>query len=95
MIFWHSKNQFCSICGHKTILNELGTRRDCLQCKANHFPRTDPVAIMLVYKGNKCLLGRKKEFPKGSYSCLAGFIGKKCFYSLKLRRIFFFYFLKT
>src|SRR5213082_4133311 len=43
-------------------------------CKAEHFPRTDPVVIMLVTSGEKCLLGRQKHFPPGMYSCLAGFV---------------------
>jgi NAD+ diphosphatase len=53
---------------------EGGWKRLCPSCKTEHFPRTDPVAIMLVEKGDKCLLGRQKQFPPGMYSCLAGFI---------------------
>jgi NAD+ diphosphatase len=51
-----------------------GYRRDCPACGAQHFPRTDPVAIMLVTDGERCLLGRQPRFPAGMYSCLAGFI---------------------
>jgi NAD+ diphosphatase len=74
MLNWHINNQFCSICGKNTVFAECGSRRDCSACHASHFPRTDPVVIMLVHKGNMCLLGRKKESLKGVYSCLAGFI---------------------
>ena len=51
-----------------------GLRRDCPACGAQHFPRTDPVAIMLIVRGENCLLGRQSRFAAGSYSCLAGFI---------------------
>ena len=51
-----------------------GWRRDCPVCKAIHFPRTDPVVIMLAVDGDACLLGRQPRFPKGMYSALAGFV---------------------
>ncbi len=51
-----------------------GWRRDCPRCKAIHFPRTDPVVIMLAVDGDACLLGRQPRFPKGMYSALAGFV---------------------
>ncbi|MDE2470599.1 MAG: NAD(+) diphosphatase, partial [Bradyrhizobium sp.] len=53
---------------------EGGWKRDCPSCKTEHFPRTDPVVIMLVTSGDKCLLGRQKPFPPRMYSCLAGFV---------------------
>jgi NAD+ diphosphatase len=53
---------------------EGGWKRVCPSCKTEHFPRTDPVVIMLVEKGDKCLLGRQKQFAPGMYSCLAGFV---------------------
>ena len=55
-------------------MKEGGWKRDCPSCKAEHFPRTDPVVIMLVTSGEKCLLGRQKQFPAGMWSCLAGFV---------------------
>ena len=55
-------------------MKEGGWKRDCPNCKAEHFPRTDPVVIMLVTSGDKCLLGRQKQFLPGMYSCLAGFV---------------------
>jgi NAD+ diphosphatase len=74
MVSWHQRHGFCANCGTRTAMKEGGWKRDCPNCKTEHFPRTDPVVIMLVTSGNKCLLGRQKQFPAGMYSCLAGFV---------------------
>ena len=74
MVSWHQRHGFCANCGTRTAMKEGGWKRDCPNCKAEHFPRTDPVVIMLVTSGEKCLLGRQKQFPPGMYSCLAGFV---------------------
>ena len=74
MVSWHQRHGFCANCGTRTAMKEGGWKRDCPNCKAEHFPRTDPVVIMLVTAGDKCLLGRQKQFPPGMYSCLAGFV---------------------
>ena len=74
MVSWHQRHGFCANCGTRTAMREGGWKRDCPNCKAEHFPRTDPVVIMLVTSGEKCLLGRQKHFPAGMYSCLAGFV---------------------
>jgi NAD+ diphosphatase len=74
MVSWHQRHGFCANCGTRTGMKEGGWKRDCPNCKAEHFPRTDPVVIMLVTSGDKCLLGRQKQFPPGMYSCLAGFV---------------------
>lgn len=74
LLNWHGSHGFCSRCGAKSIMASAGYRRDCPACGAQHFPRTDPVAIMLVTDGERCLLGRQPRFPAGMYSCLAGFI---------------------
>jgi NAD+ diphosphatase len=71
---WNQRNQFCGNCGTKTAMVSGGYRRDCAACNTQHFPRTDPVAIMLVIKGERCVLGRKSIFAPGQYACLAGFI---------------------
>jgi NAD+ diphosphatase len=55
-------------------MREGGWKRECPNCKTEHFPRTDPVVITLVAHGDKCLLGRQSRFPPGMYSCLAGFV---------------------
>ncbi len=74
MVTWHQRHGFCANCGARTMMKEGGWKRECPSCKAEHFPRTDPVVIMLVTAGDKCLLGRQKHFPPGMYSCLAGFV---------------------
>ena len=74
MLHWHARHRFCSNCGAPSTLTEAGWRRDCPACKATHFPRTDPVVIMLAIDGERCLLGRQTRFVKGMWSCLAGFV---------------------
>jgi NAD+ diphosphatase len=74
MLHWHARHRFCSNCGAASTLTEAGWRRDCPACKATHFPRTDPVVIMLAINGDRCLLGRQTRFVKGMWSCLAGFV---------------------
>jgi NAD+ diphosphatase len=74
MIDWHRRHGFCAQCGAPTMLADAGYRRHCNQCNADHFPRTDPVVIMLATHGDACLVGRGKQFPPGMFSALAGFI---------------------
>src|SRR3954449_6807482 len=62
MVSWHQRHGYCANCGARTAMKEGGWKRDCPSCKAEHFPRTDPVVIMLVTSGDKCLLGRQKQF---------------------------------
>ena len=74
LLLWHARHRFCANCGAPTAMSEAGWRRDCASCKTQHFPRTDPVAIMLAVDGDRCLLGRSGRFGPGMWSCLAGFI---------------------
>jgi NAD+ diphosphatase len=74
MLAWHARHRFCANCGKATEVAEAGWRRDCPACKATHFPRTDPVVIMLAIDGDRCLLGRSARFAASMWSCLAGFI---------------------
>jgi NAD+ diphosphatase len=74
LVTWHQRHSFCPNCGARTGMREGGWKRECPSCKAEHFPRTDPVVIMLVTKGDKCLMGRASRFGPGMYSCLAGFV---------------------
>lgn len=74
MIDWHQRHSFCPRCGAPTSIADAGYKRVCANCKAEHFPRTDPVVIMLATHGDACLVGRGKQFPRGMYSALAGFI---------------------
>uniref|UniRef100_A0A2A3JNF2 NAD(+) diphosphatase n=1 Tax=Alloyangia mangrovi TaxID=1779329 RepID=A0A2A3JNF2_9RHOB len=71
---WHDTHGFCSRCGVASDVTQAGWQRVCRSCGGQHFPRTDPVVIMLITRGNACLLGRSPGWPEGMYSCLAGFI---------------------
>ena len=75
---WHARHRFCARCGQPTALAKGGWQRDCPTdtggCGAQHFPRVDPVAIMLVECDGRLLLGRQARFPPRSYSALAGFV---------------------
>jgi NAD+ diphosphatase len=74
LLAWHRRHRFCSNCGAPTRPTQAGWRRDCAACGVEHFPRTDPVVIMLAIQGERCLLGRQSRFAKGMWSCLAGFV---------------------
>ena len=75
-IDWHRRHRHCSVCGAPTAPERGGHVRKCGACKAEHFPRTDPVAIMLITDGERCLLGQSAGplARTGMYSALAGFI---------------------
>jgi NAD+ diphosphatase len=73
-IDWHARHQFCPICGEPTSMHQGGLMRRCDSCNAEHFPRTDPVVIVVVTDGERCLLGRQKSWPPGMFSALAGFV---------------------
>jgi NAD+ diphosphatase len=74
MIDWHQRHGFCPRCGAPTKMVDAGYRRVCGKCNAEHFPRVDPVVIMLATHGEACLVGRGKQFPRGMFSALAGFV---------------------
>jgi NAD+ diphosphatase len=74
VLHWHRSHRFCSVCGEPSKPINAGWQRQCPSCAASHFPRTDPVVIMLVTRGNDLLLGRSSPWPEGMYSCLAGFV---------------------
>lgn len=74
LLDWHATHRFCSNCGAPTALADGGYKRFCEECRTEHFPRLNPVAIMLATSGDKCLVGRGRAFPKGMFSALAGFI---------------------
>lgn len=71
---WHRTHLFCAACGQKTYPQQSGLKRACGTCATEHFPRVNPVVIMLVIKGDECLLGRGPGWPEGFYSALAGFV---------------------
>lgn len=74
LLAWHESHQFCSKCGNRSAMRAGGYKRLCTSCGTEHFPRTDPVVIMLAVTAEKCLLGRSRHFKQGMYSALAGFV---------------------
>ena len=74
MLDWHQRHRFCANCGAPSRVSAAGWRRECDACGAQHFPRVDPVVIMLAVDGDRCLMGRQPRFPPGMYSALAGFL---------------------
>ena len=74
MFSWHRSHRFCARCGAGSEMEDGGWRRGCAACGGQHFPRTDPVVIMLITHGNDVLLGRSPGWPEGMYSLLAGFV---------------------
>jgi NAD+ diphosphatase len=71
---WHRTHPRCARCGAATEMEDAGWRRGCPACGAKHFPRTDPVVIMLVLHEGRALLGRQAAWPEGMHSLLAGFM---------------------
>lgn len=76
MCHWHRRHVYCGACGERTISIQGGHVRQCTNehCGIHHFPRTDPAIIVLVNDRDACLLGRKREWPAGRYSTIAGFV---------------------
>lgn len=74
MFEWRRRHQHCAVCGQPSEAREGGWKRQCPSCEAEHFPRTDPVVIMLPYHGERCMLGRQERWPPGMFSALAGFL---------------------
>ncbi|MGB5209578.1 MAG: NAD(+) diphosphatase [Gammaproteobacteria bacterium] len=76
MVLWHEQHGFCSRCGSATRSVDSGHARICQQaaCGIRHFPRVDPAIIVLVTRGDHCLLGRQPSWPEGRYSTIAGFV---------------------
>jgi len=74
VLSWHNTHGFCAKCGTRSEIAQGGWQRTCPACGAHHFPRTDPVVIMLILSGNDVLVGRSPGWPEGMYSLLAGFV---------------------
>lgn len=74
IVDWHARHRFCAQCGGDTSVAKGGWQRDCTSCGASHFPRTDPVTIMLVEHEGRLMLGRGLGWPEGRFSALAGFV---------------------
>ena len=71
---WHLSHRYCARCGEESSFAMAGWQRDCGACGGHHFPRTDPVVIMLITHGNSVLVGRSPGWPEKMYSLLAGFV---------------------
>ena len=71
---WHRTHSYCANCGAASDWAMRGWQRDCPSCGRHHFPRTDPVVIMLILHGNSVLVGRSPGWPDRMYSLLAGFV---------------------
>lgn len=74
LIDWHARHRFCARCGTPSLVASGGWLRECPNCRAHHFPRVDPVVIMLAIDGERCLLGRGRRRAGARFSCLAGFM---------------------
>jgi NAD+ diphosphatase len=74
LIEWHNRHRYCANCGAATVLVRAGWGRNCGACAAEHYPRVDPVVIMLVDYQGKALLARQPQYPAGRFSALAGFV---------------------
>ncbi|HEX8382848.1 MAG TPA: NAD(+) diphosphatase [Sphingomonas sp.] len=71
---WHARHRFCAACGSPTAVIRAGWARKCPNCAVEHFPRTDPVVIMIAEYAGRALLGRQGSWPPGRFSALAGFV---------------------
>jgi NAD+ diphosphatase len=74
LLEWHARHPFCSMCGRPSAPFRAGWGRRCPACSAEHFPRVDPVVIMIAEHQGRILLGRQPQYPPGRYSALAGFV---------------------
>jgi NAD+ diphosphatase len=74
ILHWHRQHRFCGRCAAPTRVREGGHVRECEPCDIKHFPRTDPAVMILVTRGDRCLLARQPQFPGGMFSALAGFV---------------------
>ncbi len=74
MVHWHQSHGYCAKCGAKSEMRDAGYSRHCVDCSTDHFPRTDPVVIMAVKRGEQFLLGRQAAWPAEMFSALAGFM---------------------
>jgi NAD+ diphosphatase len=74
LLEWHARHPFCSLCGQPSAPFRAGWGRRCTTCRTEHFPRVDPVVIMLAEHDGRVFLARQPQYPPGRYSALAGFV---------------------
>ncbi|MGQ9424617.1 NAD(+) diphosphatase [Gilvimarinus sp. F26214L] len=71
---WDRSHQYCGQCGSPTVAH-LGERaRVCERCALHYYPRISPCVIVLITRGNECLLARHKQSRGNFYTALAGFV---------------------
>ena len=71
---WHENARHCGHCGGQTRVKDGGWKRRCWACGMEWFPRVDPVAIMLITDGERCLLAHEHRYGDKMFSALAGFV---------------------
>ncbi len=74
LLHWHARHRFCGACGGEVSFVRAGWLGRCIQCGADHYPRTDQAMIAAVSDGRRLLLGRQASWPSRRYSVLAGFV---------------------
>jgi len=74
ILHWHQRHRHCGACGQLTRPKEGGHVRECPGCTLKHFPRTDPAVMVLVTRGDSCVLARQPGWPQGMYALVAGFV---------------------
>ena len=74
LLDWHARHRFCSRCGAETVSVEGGARRQCAGCEDRQYPRVDPSIIVVVERGDRCLLASRSTAPGRRHSCVAGFV---------------------
>ena len=74
MFEWRRRHQYCAACGQPSEPRDGGWKRQCPACEVEHFPRTDPVVIMLAVHKDRCMVGRQAVWPPRMFSALAGFL---------------------
>jgi NAD+ diphosphatase len=74
MLYWHTRNRYCGVCGGEIVFGRAGFTGHCFRCKNDHYPRVDPAVIVAVSDGERLLLGRQPHWPERRYSVIAGFV---------------------
>ena len=71
---WHENARCCGRCGSTLLVKDGGWRKKCWGCGLDWFPRIDPVVIMLITDGERCILAHEHRYVEKMYSTLAGFL---------------------
>ncbi|WP_420597934.1 NAD(+) diphosphatase [Neptuniibacter sp.] len=74
LVTWFYSFKYCPRCTAPLELHKDERAKVCHQCGHHQYPRISPCIIVLVRKGEQCLLAHAAKFASGRYSTLAGFI---------------------